>query len=64
MDVASARQKASSDLKKTPKGLRSPDHVFTLGIEEELQLIDPETRDDKSLHFALSWQDLRRNTGW
>ena len=37
MDVASARQNASSDLKKTPKGFRSPDHVFTLGIEEELQ---------------------------
>ena len=45
MDVASARQNASSDLKKTPKGVRSPDHVFTLGIEEELQIIDPETRE-------------------
>ena len=64
MDVASARQNASSDLKKTPKGFRSPDHVFTLGIEEELQIIDPETRDGKSLHFALSWPKLRRSTGW
>ena len=48
MDVASARQNASSDLKKTPKGVRSPDHVFTLGIEEELQIIDPETRELRS----------------
>ena len=45
MDVASARQNASNDLKKTPKRVRSPDHVFTLGIEEELQLIDPERED-------------------
>jgi hypothetical protein len=48
MDVVSARQNASSDLKKTPKGFRSPDHVFTLGIEEELQIIDPETRELRS----------------
>ena len=48
MDVASAPQKASSELKKTPKGFRSPDHVFTLGIEEELQIIDPETRELRS----------------
>src|SRR6476661_455800 len=48
MDVASARQNASSDLKKTPKGFRSPDHIFTLGIEEELQIIDPETRELRS----------------
>src|SRR6266704_6062622 len=48
MDGASAPQNASSDLKKTPKRLRSPDHVFTLGIEEELQIIDPETRELRS----------------
>src|SRR5436309_11553014 len=48
MDVASAPQNASSDLKKTPKRFRSPDHVFTLGIEEELQIIDPETRELRS----------------
>ena len=48
LDVASTRQNASSDLKKTPKRLRSPDHVFTLGIEEELQIIDPETRELRS----------------
>src|SRR5512132_2820429 len=48
MDVASARQNASSDLKKTPKVVRSPDHVFTLGIEEELQIIDPETGELRS----------------
>jgi len=48
MDVASPPQNASSNLKKTPKGLRSADHVFTLGIEEELQIIDPETRELRS----------------
>src|SRR5438046_492866 len=48
MDLASPPQNASGDLKKTPKGFRSPDHVFTLGIEEELQLIDPETRELRS----------------
>src|ERR1044072_923043 len=48
MNVASAQQKASSELTKTPKRLRSPDHVFTLGIEEELQIIDPETRELRS----------------
>src|SRR5262249_18983716 len=48
MDVASPPQSASSNLKKTPKRLLSPDHVFTLGIEEELQIIDPETRELRS----------------
>ena len=48
MDVASPPQNASSDLKKTPKKLRSPDHIFTLGIEEEFQIIDPETRELRS----------------
>ena len=48
MNVASPPQNASSDLKKTPKRLRSADHVFTLGIEEELQIIDPETRELRS----------------
>jgi len=48
MDVASPPQNASSNLKATPKRLRSPDHVFTLGIEEELQIIDPETRELRS----------------
>src|SRR5215510_4370301 len=47
MDVASAPQKTSPELKKTPKR-HSPDHVFTLGIEEELQIIDPETRELRS----------------
>jgi glutamate---cysteine ligase / carboxylate-amine ligase len=27
------------------KPVRSPDHIFTLGIEEEFQIIDPETRE-------------------
>src|SRR5947208_4180930 len=48
MDGASPPQNALSDLKKTPKKLLSPDHVFTLGIEEELQIIDPETRELRS----------------
>jgi hypothetical protein len=27
---------------------RKEDHIFTLGIEEELQIIDPETRELRS----------------
>jgi len=30
------------------KRMQKPDHVFTLGIEEELQIIDPETRELRS----------------
>src|SRR5205809_1392934 len=48
MDVATPAQNASPELKKTPSRLRSPDHIFTLGIEEELQIIDPETRELRS----------------
>ncbi|MDB6147624.1 MAG: hypothetical protein JWO45_1288 [Spartobacteria bacterium] len=28
-----------------PKKRTKPDHVFTLGIEEEFQIIDPQTRE-------------------
>ena len=28
--------------------MSAPDHVFTLGIEEEFQIIDPETRELRS----------------
>src|SRR6185369_3157086 len=48
MDVASPPQNVSNKLKKTSTRLRTPDHVFTLGIEEELQIIDPETRELRS----------------
>src|SRR5262244_3807076 len=48
MDVASPPQNTVADSKKTPTRFRSPDHIFTLGIEEELQIIDPETRDLRS----------------
>src|SRR5678816_3282064 len=48
MDVASPPQNASPELKKTTTTRRSPDHVFTLGIEEELQIIDPETGELRS----------------
>jgi glutamate---cysteine ligase / carboxylate-amine ligase len=48
MDVGSPPQNASPELKKTTTRLRSSDHVFTLGIEEELQIIDPETRELRS----------------
>jgi carboxylate-amine ligase len=48
MDVASAPQNASPELKKMPTSLRSPEHIFTLGIEEEFQIIDPETRELRS----------------
>ncbi len=48
MDVATSPPNASPELKKTRSRPRSPDHVFTLGIEEELQIIDPETRELRS----------------
>src|ERR1700747_413279 len=48
MDVASAPQNASAELKRTQTRLRSSEHIFTLGIEEELQIIDPETRELRS----------------
>ncbi len=48
MDVASTPQNALAELKKTTTRLRSPEHIFTLGIEEEFQIIDPETRELRS----------------
>ena len=48
MDAASLPHKPPPDLKKTPTRPRHADHVFTLGIEEELQIIDPETRELRS----------------
>ena len=48
MDVATSAQKTSPELKKKPQRPRSSEHVFTLGIEEELQIIDPETRELRS----------------
>ena len=30
--------------------MASKDHVFTLGIEEEFQIIDPETRELRVIH--------------
>jgi carboxylate-amine ligase len=48
MDVASSPQKTSSELRKTGTRLRSPEHIFTLGIEEEFQIVDPETRELRS----------------
>jgi carboxylate-amine ligase len=40
----------NSRVKTSPrqKKMHKPDHVFTLGIEEELQIIDPETRELRS----------------
>jgi carboxylate-amine ligase len=35
-------------MKKTLRRRRKHDHVFTLGIEEEFQIIDPETRELRS----------------
>ena len=48
MNVVSPLQNSSPELRKTRSRLRSPDHIFTLGIEEELQIIDPETRELRS----------------
>ena len=35
-------------LELVPKQTRTKDHIFTLGIEEEFQIIDPETRELRS----------------
>jgi hypothetical protein len=48
MDVTSSSQNTSPEPKKTSARLRSSDHIFTLGIEEELQIIDPNTRELRS----------------
>lgn len=48
MDVASAPENSSPELKKSKTKLRSPEHIFTLGIEEEFQIVDPETRELRS----------------
>jgi len=48
MEIASALQNASTEVRRTPMRLRGSDHVFTIGIEEELQIIDPETRELRS----------------
>ena len=48
MNVASPRQNAGTGSKKKKRKRRRHDHVFTLGIEEEFQIIDPETRELRS----------------
>ena len=48
MDAAPPRRNACAKSKKTPRKRRRHDHVFTLGIEEEFQIVDPETRELRS----------------
>jgi glutamate---cysteine ligase / carboxylate-amine ligase len=48
MDVAPPSQNGSARVKKTRRRRRKHDHIFTLGIEEEFQIIDPETRELRS----------------
>ena len=48
MNVASSRQNAGTGSNKKKRKRRRHDHVFTLGIEEEFQIIDPETRELRS----------------
>lgn len=48
MDIAKFSQDLSAELTKPQGTLRSTDHVFTLGIEEELQIVDPNTRELRS----------------
>jgi len=47
-DGASGRQKSRAQTSVTRKKTRLRDHIFTLGIEEEFQIIDPETRELRS----------------
>jgi glutamate---cysteine ligase / carboxylate-amine ligase len=48
MDAARTKQSASHETETTSRKARKRDHVFTLGIEEEFQIIDPETRELRS----------------
>jgi glutamate---cysteine ligase / carboxylate-amine ligase len=46
---ASPRRKSRIQLTPTrPRTQRSRDHIFTLGIEEEFQIVDPQTRELRS----------------
>jgi carboxylate-amine ligase len=44
VDAASPRRNSRASAKQTARKPRKRDHIFTLGIEEEFQIIDPETR--------------------
>jgi carboxylate-amine ligase len=48
MDDIAPRQNGSAGTNVAPRKVRLRDHVFTLGIEEEFQIIDPETRELRS----------------
>jgi glutamate---cysteine ligase / carboxylate-amine ligase len=50
LPLLSAKNSAPRRLRTSAphKNNLSPDHVFTIGIEEEFQIIDPETRDLRS----------------
>jgi carboxylate-amine ligase len=45
---ASAKEKSRVQTSVKHKKMHRPKHVFTVGIEEELQIIDPETRELRS----------------
>jgi carboxylate-amine ligase len=45
---ASAKEKSRVQTSAKHKKMHRPKHVFTVGIEEELQIIDPETRELRS----------------
>jgi len=48
MDVAHSRRNYCAAVKLPSPKMRRRDHVFTLGIEEEFQIIDPVTRELRS----------------
>jgi carboxylate-amine ligase len=48
MDIAKSPQNLSAEFTKTRGAFRAPENVFTLGIEEELQIVDPNTRELRS----------------
>jgi carboxylate-amine ligase len=45
---ASSRKKSAAQTSVKQKKMRTRDHTFTLGIEEEFQIIDPKTRELRS----------------
>jgi carboxylate-amine ligase len=47
-DGADSEEESRLQRSAAHKRMHKPDHVFTLGIEEELQIIDPKTRELRS----------------
>ena len=47
-DAVSVRKKFGAQTRVPRTKMRNRDHIFTLGIEEEFQIVDPKTRELRS----------------